>query len=69
MRMSIRTRSGRRLRAREQRLLAVDRLADHLEVGLGVDQHAQPGADEVLVVGDQDPDASARGTASSGRRA
>ena len=69
IRMSMRTRSGRRLRAREQGVLAVDRLTRDLEVGLGVDQHAQAGADQVLVVGDEDAHGHATGTASSGRRA
>ena len=31
-------------------------LADDLDVGLGVEDHAQSGAHDVLVVGDQDPD-------------
>ena len=42
---------------RVQRLLAVDGLAGDLEVVLGVDEHAQARPHEVLVVGDQDPDA------------
>ena len=67
--MSMRTRSGRRLGDGEQRLLAVDRLARDLEVGLGVDQHAQAGADEVLVVGDEDTHGHAATQVSSGSRA
>ncbi len=30
--------------------------ADHLDAGLGIEQHRQPAADDGLVVGDQDPD-------------
>ena len=37
----------------------VGRLADHLEVVLGVEDHAEPGAHERLVVGDQQADAQA----------
>jgi hypothetical protein len=35
---------------------AVGRLADHLEVGLGAQDHPEPGAQEWLVVDDQDAD-------------
>ena len=55
MRMSISTRSGLSLRAGARPCSPSVGLADDLEVVLGVDQHAQAGADEVLVVGDQDP--------------
>ena len=34
-------------------------LADHVEVGLGVEDHAEAGADQGLVVGDEDADAHA----------
>jgi hypothetical protein len=49
------------------RLAAVGGLADHLEVGLGVQDHPEPGPHQRLVVGDQDPDH--RWPLSSGRRA
>ena len=45
---------------------AADGLADHFEIGFGVEDDAEAGADELLVVGDQDPD---HGAAPSGRRA
>ena len=61
------TRSGRR-RGRVHRVLAVDRLAHDLEVVLGLDEHPQARADEVLVVGDEHADAHA-GTAARGSRA
>ena len=35
---------------------AVGRLADHLEVGLALDEHAEAGPHQRLVVGQQDPD-------------
>jgi hypothetical protein len=38
------------------RLVAVGRLADHLQAGLGVQDHPEPGPHQRLVVGDQDPD-------------
>ena len=65
----MRTRSGWSRRAAWTRLLAVDRLADDLEVVLGVDEHPQAGADEVLVVGDEDADAHAATAWVTGRRA
>src|SRR4029453_15665437 len=39
------------------RLAPVGGRADHFDVGLGVEQHRQPGAHDGLVVGDEDPDA------------
>ena len=56
--MSIRTTSGLSARAAVDRLAPVRRLADDLDVGLGVEDHPEAGADERLVVGDQDPDHS-----------
>jgi hypothetical protein len=38
------------------RLGAVDRLAHHLEPGFALDEHAEAGSNERLVVGQQDPD-------------
>ena len=35
---------------------AVGGLADHLDVGLRVEDHAEPGAHDLLVVGDDHPD-------------
>ena len=57
MRMSISTTSGFSRRHMLDRLQAVDRLADDLEVVLGVEDHLEPRAHERLVVGDQDADA------------
>ena len=65
--MSISTRSGAERARVVDRLLAVDRLARDLEVVLGVDEHPQPGADEVLVVGDEHADAHAATTSRSGQ--
>ena len=48
-------------------LRAVARLADHLEIGLGVQDQAEAGAHELLVVGEQEADA--HGLPRSGRRA
>src|SRR4029450_13026447 len=42
---------------------AVPRLADHVDVGLGVEDHAQPGPDDLLVVGDEDADVHRLGPA------
>ena len=44
-------------------------LADHVEVGLGLEDHPKAGAHERLVVGDQDADAHASTPAPSGSRA
>ena len=55
MRMSITTTSGRSRRTSVDRLDAVVGLADDLEVVLGVEQHAQPGPEQHLVVGEHDP--------------
>ena len=57
------------LLGRVGRLLPVGGLARDLEVLLGVDEHPQPGADEVLVVGDEDPHAHAGTASRTGRRA
>ena len=54
MRMSISTTSGLSWRDMLHRLGPVGRLADHVEVVLGVEDHLEPGAHERLVVGDQD---------------
>src|SRR5206468_1224313 len=40
-------------------LAPVHGLADHVEVGLGVEDHAEAGAHQGLVVGDEDSDAHA----------
>lgn len=48
---------GRRLPHHPQGVLAVDRLADHLEVGLGVDQQPKPGTHHRLVVDENHPHA------------
>ena len=55
MRMSMSTTSGRLASGQLDRLPPVGRLADHLEVGLGLDQHPEAGPHERLVVGDQRP--------------
>src|ERR1017187_4610124 len=47
---------GARTAGQVHRLGAVDRLADHLKVIGGVDQHVEPGPDQGLVIGQQDPD-------------
>ena len=54
MRMSISTTSGFSRRACVDRLRAVGGLADDVDVVLGVEDHPEAGADERLVVGDQD---------------
>ena len=59
IRMSIRQTSGRMLRAKRHRLGAVGGLADHLDVGLRVEDHPQARAHELLVVGDEDAHAHA----------
>jgi hypothetical protein len=38
------------------RLLAVDRLADHLDVSVRLEQHPEAGPDQRLVVGEEHPD-------------
>ena len=55
MRMSISTTSGRGRGGLAHGLLAVGGLAHHLDVVLGVEQRPEPGADQRLVVGEQDP--------------
>ena len=60
MRMSMRTTSGRELAGAVERLGAVARLADDLDVVLGFEDHAKAAAHERLVVGDQDADHGAR---------
>ena len=59
---SISTTSGAQLLDQRQRLLAVGRLADHLDVVLQVEERPQPLAHDRVVVGDQHPDH--RGTSS-----
>jgi hypothetical protein len=51
------------------RLDAVGRLPDHLQAGLGVRDHPEPGPHQRLVVGDQYPDRHSPDPPSSGRRA
>ena len=53
MRMSISTTSGLQPARELDRLGAVGGLADDVEVVLGVEDHAEAGAHERLVVGDQ----------------
>ena len=59
MRMSISTTSGFSAPDLLDGVEAVGGLADDLEVVLGVEDHAEAGAHERLVVGDQQPDAHA----------
>ncbi len=54
IRMSIRTTSGRWRRVRSDRRLAVGCLGDDLDIRLRLEDHAEPGPDQDLVVGDQD---------------
>ena len=63
----MRTTSGRSSAGALDRLAAVRRLADDLDVGLGLEDHAEAGADQRLVVGDQDADGHARLTPAAGR--
>ena len=63
---------GPQLAAQRHGVDAVGGLADHLEAGLGLQDHPQPGPDERLVVGQQHPDrhtaaGSGAGTGSSAR--
>ena len=60
MRMSISTTSGSQPPRLLDRLGAVGRLADHVDVLLGVEDHPEAGAHQRLVVGDQDADHSAQ---------
>ena len=53
IRMSTRHTSGRSRRASSTAALAVGGLADDLDVGLGVKDHRQAGAHQILVVGHQ----------------
>ncbi len=67
MRISIRTTSGRSAAGQADRLGAVGRLADHLDVRLvGVEQRREPSPDQCLVVGQQDPDHGAPSTGQPG---
>ena len=50
---------GPELAGEGHRLASVGGLADHLDVGLGVEDHREPGADQLLVVGDEHPDGHA----------
>jgi hypothetical protein len=54
---------GAQLARQRDRLAAVGGLGDHVDAGLGVEDHPEPGADELLVVGDEDPDAHLGSTA------
>ena len=56
IRMSISTTSGRSARADARRPRPVGGLADHLDVGLRVEDHREAGPDQLLVVGEQHPD-------------
>ena len=56
MRTSISITSGRWLAAEGDRLGAVAGLADHLDVGLAAEQHAERHPHQRLIVGDDDPD-------------
>ena len=67
MRTSISTTSGASSLDQRDRLGAVLGLADHLDVVAGVEDHAEAGPHQRLVVGDHDPDG--HGAASNGRRA
>ena len=51
---------GAELARERDRLAPVGGLADHLDAGLGVEDHPQPGADELLIVGDEHADAHRR---------
>ena len=54
MRTSISTTSGRRPAHDVDRLAPVGGLPDHAQVGLGVEDHAEAGPQQPLVVGDHD---------------
>ena len=69
MRMSISTTSGARLLGLGDRLAAVAGLADDLDVGLGLEDHAEPRAHQALVVGEQDADHRADPSGSRARSA
>ena len=56
IRMSISTTSGFDERRLTDRLEAVLGLGDDLDVALGLQDHPEAGAHELLVVGDEDPD-------------
>ena len=56
IRTSISTTSGWHSSACEHGLLAVGGLARDDQVGLGLEDHPEPGADQRLVVDDEDPD-------------
>ena len=42
---------------------SVGRLADHLDAGLGVEDHPEPGPDDLLIVGDEHADGHVTGAA------
>ena len=67
IRMSISTTSARSRRARSTACRSVGGLADHPRVFGGVDQDPEPGPNQGLVVGEQDPDHTL--APSTGRRA
>ena len=69
IRMSIRTTSGRVRLLGVDGLRAVAGLGDDADLRVGLEDHPEAGADERLVVGDQDADGHAGTPASSGRRA
>ena len=59
MRMSMQHHVGRGPAGHRDRFRAVGGLAEHGQVGLGVDEHAEPGPDDGLVVGDYHADGHA----------
>ena len=68
MRMSIRTTSGRSERTWSIASRPSDGLADDLHLGLGVEDHAEAGAHERLVVDEQDADHVRDSIGSTARR-
>ena len=62
---SISTTSGLCSHRLEDRAVGVGRLADRLDVGLGVEHAAEPGADDGVVVDDEDADRHGSGTSAA----
>ena len=58
MRTSISTTSARTAASEAQRLPAVAGLGHYLQVRLGIDQHLEPAADQLLVIDQRHPDES-----------
>ena len=69
IRTSITTTSGVQPAGEVDRGAPVPALAHHLEVGLGVDDRREPGADQRLVVADQHPDRRGHDGLPAGMRA